>query len=189
MKFRLDLKGCLGPSCAVLFAMLLTSCATLMGPQTREIPLAKLQESISQRFPFNNRFLQLLDMRVTNPRVSLQPEGNRILTSMDISIAPPLINRSWNGNVAISGRPQVDMARHAVVLAEPRVEGLNINGLDPAYSGQATRIGSFIAEQLLMDMPLYSFRPEDLRYAGTSFIPTGIAMRQDAVVVTFEPVK
>jgi hypothetical protein len=183
MKFRL------GWYCQCVLLLLLCSCATLMGPQTREIPLARLQEAISQRFPFNNRFLQLLDVRVTNPRVSLQPEGNRMLTSMDISIAPPLIGRSWTGNLAISGRPQVDMARTAVVLADPRVESLNINGLDPAFSGQATRIGSFLAEQLLMDMPLYTFRPEDLRFAGTSFNPTGIAMRQDAVVISFEPVK
>lgn len=183
MKFRL------GWACQCVMLLLLTSCATLMGPQSREIPLTKLQEAISQRFPFNNRFLQLLDVRVTNPRVSLQPQGNRILTSMDISIAPPLINRSWTGNLAISGRPQIDMARYAVVLAEPRVESLNVNGLDPAYASQATRIGGFLAEQLLTDMALYTFRPEDLRFAGTSFIPTGITTRQDAVVVTFEPVK
>jgi hypothetical protein len=183
MKFRL------GWVCQGIMLVLLSSCASLMGPQTREIPLARLQDAISQRFPFNNRFLQLLDIRVTNPRVSLQPQGNRLLTSMDIAIAPPLINRSWTGNLAISGRPQVDMARYAVVLADPRVEGMNINGLDPAYASQVTRIGSFLAEQLLMDMPLYTFRPEDLRFAGTSFNPTAIAMRQDAVVITFEPVK
>ena len=106
-----------------------------------------------------------------------------------MNFAPPLINRAWTGNLAISGRPQVDMARYAVVLADPRVEGMNINGLDPAYASQVTRIGSFLAEQLLMDMPLYTFRPEDLRFAGTSFNPTAIAMRQDAVVITFEPVK
>lgn len=183
MKFRW------GWCCQCFMLLLLSSCATLMGPQTREIPLAKLQEAMSQRFPFNNRFLQLLDVRVTNPRVSLQPQGNRLLTSMDISIAPPLIGRSWTGNLAVSGRPQIDMARYAVVLADPRVETLNVDGLDPAYASQTTRIGSFLAEQLLMDMPLYTFRPEDLRFAGTSFNPTSITTRQDAVVVTFEPVK
>jgi hypothetical protein len=168
---------------------LLTSCATIIGPQTREISLAQLQESISKRFPFNNRYLQLLDFRVTNPRVSLQPEGNRLLTSMDISIAPPFLKQSWTGNFAVSGQPQVDMAQNAVILAEPRVESLTVNGLDPLYSNQITRIGGFLAEQMLQNLPLYTFRPEELRYAGVSFNPSRITTSQNSVVVTFEPVK
>ncbi|RJF99934.1 DUF1439 domain-containing protein [Noviherbaspirillum saxi] len=176
-------------ACQILVLLLLVSCAAMMGPQTREIPLAQLQESIAKRFPFNNRYLQLLDIRVTNPRVALQPEGNRILTSMDISVAPPFLKQSWSGNFAVSGRPQVDLAQNALVLGEPQVEALTVNGLDPLYANQVTRLGGFLAEQLMQNLPLYTFKPEELRYAGTRFNPARIATTQNSVVVTFEPVK
>lgn len=169
--------------------LLLASCATLLGPRNVEIPLARLQETIANRFPFNNRYLELLDIRLTNPQVSLQPDSNRIMTSMDAAIAPPFMNRSWNGNFAVSGQLRFDPSRNALVLAEPRVETFNVSGLDPLYANQIRRIGSLIAEQLLKDAPLYTFRPDELRYAGTRFSPTQILTRPNGLVVTFEPAR
>jgi predicted small secreted protein len=174
---------------AVMAALFLASCATMLGPRDVEIPLAKLQESIAGRFPFNNRFLELLDIRVTNPRVALQPDSNRILTSMDASIAPPFMNRSWSGNLAVSGQLRFDPARNALVLGEPRVETFNVNGLDPLYANQITRVGSLLAEELLKDIPLYTFRPDELRYGGTTYNPTRITTRSNSLVVTFEPAR
>lgn len=170
-------------------AFVLSSCATLLGPREVEIPLARLQEAIAGRFPFNNRFLELLDIRVTNPRVALQPGTNRILTSMDASVAPPLTNRTWNGNFSVSGQLRVDPSRNALVLAEPRVETFNVHGLDPLYANQITRVGRLLAEQILKDVPLYTFRPEDFRQAGTAFIPTKITTGTSGLVVTFEPAR
>lgn len=170
-------------------AVLLASCATLLGPRDVEIPLARLQESIASRFPFNNRYLELLDIRVTNPKVSLLPDSNRILTSMDTSVAPPFMNRSWNGNFAVSGQLHFDASRNALVLAEPRVEQFVVNGLDPLYANQITKVGSLLAEQLLKDVPLYTFQPGDLQYSGTRFNPTKITTRPNGLVVTFEPAR
>jgi hypothetical protein len=126
---------------------------------------------------------------VTNPQVSLQPNSNRILTSMDAAIAPPFTNRSWNGNFAISGQLRFDAGRNALVLAEPRVETFNVAGMDPLYANQVGKIGSFVAEQVLKDVPLYTFQPGDLRYGGTTFTPSRILTRQNGLVVTFEPVR
>lgn len=173
----------------ILAALFLASCATLLGPREVEIPLARLQESIAGRFPFNNRFLELLDIRVTNPRVTLQPDSNRILTSMDAAVAPPFMKKSWNGNLAVSGQLRFDPARNALVLAEPRVETFNVSGLDPLYANQITRVGSLLAEQILKDVPLYTFRPDQLRYSGTAFLPTRITTRSNGLVVTFEPAR
>ncbi|HEY8607509.1 MAG TPA: DUF1439 domain-containing protein [Noviherbaspirillum sp.] len=182
-----------GPRVAFLLpavlALMLAACATLLGPREVEVPLARIQESLAQRFPFNNRFLELLDIRVTNPQVSLQPASNRILTSMDTAIAPPFLQRSWNGKLAISGQLQIDPSRNAVVLADPRVESFDVDGLDPLYANQVTRIGRLLAEQMLEDFPLYTFRPEELRFAGASYTPTKITTRSSGLVVSFEPVR
>ena len=173
----------------VMAAILLGGCATLLGPRQVEVPIERLQQALASRFPFNNRMLELLDITVSNPRVSLQPETNRILTNLDASIAPPFMNRSYKGSFAISGNLRFDPSRSALVLGEPRVENLNIDGIDNRYAGQIGKIGSLLAEQVLKDMPLYTFRPEDLRYGGTSYMLSKITTRPNGLVVTFDPVK
>jgi hypothetical protein len=47
--------------------LLLASCASLLGPRDVEIPLSTLQQAVSRKFPFNSRYLELLD---TNPTAS-----------------------------------------------------------------------------------------------------------------------
>ena len=169
--------------------LLLASCASLLGPHEVEIPLARLQQTIATRFPFNNRYLELLDVRVTNPRVALQPETNRIVTSMDTSIAPPFTDKSWNGSLSISGQLQVDPSRNALVLVDPRVENLAIAGLDSPYARQIARIAGLLGEQLLKDLPLYTFQPSDFHYGGTNFFPVRITAKATGLVVTFEPAR
>ena len=173
----------------VALLALLAACASLLGPREVDVPLARLQEAIANRFPFNNRYLELLDIYVTNPRVSLQPNTNRILTSMDTSIALPFSDKAWKGNLAISGQLKFDPARNALVLSEPRMENFAVNGLDSPYANKITRVGALVAEQLLKDLPLYTFQPDQFRYGGTNFIPTKITTKPNGLVVTFEPVK
>ena len=93
------------------------------------------------------------------------------------------------GNLAISGQLRFDPSRSALVLAEPRVETFDVQGLDPLYANQIRRVGSLLAEQMLKDVPLYTFRPDQLRYAGTAFTPARITTRPGGLVVTFEPAR
>lgn len=173
-----------------LFAiLLLSSCAAMLGPRQIDVPLYKLQESLSRRFPFNNRYLDLLDINVSNPRISLQPNTNRLLTSLDALVAPPFLQKSWKGSFTLSGALRYDPSRNAIMLADPRVEGFAIDGLDPLYARQIGKAGGLLAEQVLRDVPLYTFRPDELRYAGTNFIPTRINTALNGLVVTFEPVR
>ncbi len=169
--------------------LLLSACATLLGPRQMEIPLAQLQQAISTRFPFNNRFLELLDIRVSNPQVALQPEANRILTSMDAAIAPPFLHRVWQGKMAISGNLKFDPTRNALLLGDPRVERFTLDGFDSPYANKILQAAGLLAEQLLQDAVLYTFSPDELRYGGTRFILSKITTRADGLVVTFEPVR
>lgn len=169
--------------------LLLSSCANLLGPRTMELSLAQLQESFSRKFPFNNRFLELFDVRVTNPRLALEPHTNRLITTMDASVAPPFMQRSWNGSFTLSGSLQVDPVRRAVVLADPRVENFSPDAMGGPYGRQITKIGTLLAEQLLQDMPLYTFDARDFSYGGMRFIPTKINTSANGLVVTFEPAR
>lgn len=174
---------------ASLSAFLLVGCASLLGPREMEVPLATLQSSLEKRFPFNNRYLALFDIELSAPRLNLQPDTNRVVTSFDAALAPAWLKRSLQGNFALSGELAIDPAKNAVIMTNPRVEALVIGGLDDKYSSQLKKIGSLLAEELFRGMPIYTFQPDEFRYSGTSFLPTKINTRSNRLVVTFEPVK
>ncbi|HEX2532043.1 MAG TPA: DUF1439 domain-containing protein [Burkholderiaceae bacterium] len=174
---------------AAIAALLLSACAGLLGTYEVNLPLYKLQEAMSRRFPFDHRYLELLDISVSNPRIALQPETNRLLTSMDALIAPPFLKKTWHGTFTISGNLQIDPTRNAVILADPHMDSFTLDGVDPSMTRQIAKIGGLLAEQLLKREPLYTFKPEDFRYAGASLIPTKITTKRNGLVVTFEPLK
>ena len=171
--------------------ILLTSCAGILGSRDVDVPLSQLQEALGRKFPFNNRYLEIFDIQVSNPRLALQPDTNRIVTTMDASIAPPFMAKPWKGSFTLSGMLALDPARRAVVLADPRMENFALDGVDTesGYAKQIARIGGLLAEQILKDTPLYTFGPDDFKYAGTRFLPSKITTKSNGLVVTFEPAR
>lgn len=171
----------------LLAGSLLASCAGMLGPRQIALPLSKLQAGMDRRFPLNNRVLELFDVQLTRPQLALQPDTERIALTMDASVAPPFLPQPWTGSMEMSGRLYVDAARGALFMGEPRVDRFVIDGIDPSRQRQMTKVANVLVDQLIRDMPVYRFRPEDLRYAGVQFVPTRIATTSNALVVTLEP--
>ncbi len=174
---------------AALAAGLLASCANLAGPRQIELPLAKLQAGVERRFPLDNRVLELFDVALTRPQVLLQPDTGRVGLSMDAAVAPPFGHQSWHGSMALSGRLVIDAARGAVLMAEPRVDRVAFDGIDESRQRQLSKVANLLMDKVVHDMPIYSFKMEDLRYAGVQFVPTNITATARALVITVEPVK
>ena len=100
----------------VLACCLLTSCASLVGPRDIELPLAKLQGGLERRFPMNHRLLDIFDVSLTRPQLSLAADGDRIALSLDAAVAPVFLRQSWHGTLAFSGRLVLDPARDAEIF-------------------------------------------------------------------------
>ena len=172
-----------------LAAALLGGCAGMLGPRSVEVPLQRLQASIERKFPFDQRALELIDIRLSNPRLTLQSDSNRVSATMDASVQPLFTSRVWRGSFTLSGLLQLDPARRAVMLAQPQIDQIAFDGLEPVLAAQVARGGGLLVAQVLRDMPLYTFGAEDFRYGGSHFLPTKITTNSRGIVVTFEPVK
>lgn len=170
-------------------AVLLASCANLAGPRQVELPLSKLQAGIERRFPLNNHLMELFDVQLTRPQVRLMPDSGRVGLDMDASVAPPFLRQSWRGSMGLSGRLVIDMGRGAILMAEPRVERFAIDGVDGPRQRQLEKAANVLMQQVVTDLPVYSFKMEDLRFAGIQFTPTRIATTASGLVVTLEPLK
>jgi hypothetical protein len=167
---------------------LLSSCASLTGPRTVEIPLHKLQAGLERRFPLSHPLMGLFDIRLQRPMLTLQPEPGRVALALDASVSPPFARDTWSGSLAFSGRLYVDPGRPAVMMAEPRVDRVAI-GANPEAERQIARLASSLIDTVVRDTPVYSFNPGDLRYAGIQYIPTRIETTRSGLLVTLEPAK
>ena len=172
-----------------LAGALLASCATLVGPRQVELPLVRLQAGIDKRFPMQHRVLALFDLALTRPQLSLLPETGRVALAMDAVLTPPplLGRQTWRGTLSLSGRLYIDAARNAVLMAEPRIDAFRIDGLDAATQAQLSKVAASLTQNIVADLTVYSFRPEDLQYAGVQFVPTSIVTNANALVVSVAP--
>jgi hypothetical protein len=168
---------------------LLASCASFVGPREVDVPLAKLQAGMDRRFPLDNRMLELFDVRLSRPQLDIIPDRDRIGLTIDADVAPFFMHQSWTGSLALSGRLYVDPQRGGVFMADPRVDRLEIGGADQSNQRQLTKVANLVIDKVVRDVPVYSFRMEDLRYAGVQYVPTSIRTVPGALRVTLEPVK
>lgn len=173
----------------VALCSLLASCASMVGPREVKLPLYKLQAGMERRFPLDNRMLELFDVHLSRPQLALLPERDRVALTMQADVAPSFFDKSWSASFALSGRLYVDSNRHGIYLADPRVDQLDLGGAGGSFQRQLTKIADVVLDEVVRDMPLYSFKMEDLRFAGVQFVPTRITTRSDALVVTLEPAK
>ncbi len=172
-----------------LAGSLLASCASIIGPREIEVPVQKLQSGLEKRFPLNHRMLDLFEVALTRPQLAVQHDSGRVGITMDAMVAPAFMRRSWRGNMALSGRLYLDAARNAVLMGEPRVDRFQIDGVDDAGQRQIAKVANLLMEKVVADVPLYHFRPEELRYGGVQFIPTRITTTPRGLLVSVEPAR
>ncbi len=169
-----------------LLILWLAACASLLPMQEMEIPLSRLQREMDKRFPFNNRYLELFDVTLGKPQLSLRPESDRLVASFDAKVLPPFAKKALEGKLQVSGLLRIDPQRRALVLAEPKLE--NLAGFNEG-DGKLAKLGMLLAEDLLNNTVLYTFSPDAFTVAGQRFNPTRIATRQNSLVVSFEPAR
>jgi hypothetical protein len=175
---------------AVAFAaLILCSCATLLPPQPREFKLseAQLQDLVGRHFATAQKYLGVLDIRMTAPRVSLQPESNRVLTMLDVALDAPLIGRPLKGAVSISGRLRFDQAANAILLEEPRADSFKVDGVPAIYADKVNLVGGWLSEQVLKGFTVYKLKPEDLRFENVNYSPAEFKVKPGELVIGLVP--
>jgi hypothetical protein len=168
-------------------SLMLAGCASITGPREVEIPLERLQRGLEQRFPLQQRALGVFELQLARPRLAILRDNDRLALDADVSVTSPVLRRALQGTVALSGRLQVDNVRNAVVLSEARIERFGVGDTDERTQGQLAAAANIVVERLVRDVPVYHFRPEDLRRFGVQYMPTKIHTTPLGVSVTFEP--
>ncbi|WP_343729228.1 DUF1439 domain-containing protein [Duganella sp.] len=171
----------------LMMAGLLAACAGLIGPREVELPQERLQTSLDRKFPLHQRALGVFEVELSHPRLAIMPENDRVALTVDLGVTPLLARQSWHGSMLISGRLRVDSPRNAIYLADAHVDRFILDNLDEGKQNQLASVANLLSDQVIREVPLHSFRPEDLRYAGVQFVLTGIDTRPGGLVAKLQP--
>lgn len=153
---------------------------------TNEYSISKqeLEAAIAPQFPRKLRYMEVFDVTLSNPRIGMDPERNRLTTVVDAQVANQLLlAKPVNAVLSMSSGFRYDAATRSLRLDAPKVDNVDTKDLPPQYARQLTALGNAAADQLLRDYAVYTFKPEQLEMNGKRFEPGKITVEQDAVKV------
>ncbi|MFC5428353.1 DUF1439 domain-containing protein [Paraburkholderia denitrificans] len=143
----------------------------------------QVQAAVQRKFPYRREVQQLFDVALTNPVVTLLPERNRVAVKLDARLESPLMQQPVSGVFTLSSELAWDGERRAVVLKQPSVDSVDMQGAAAAYGQQVGAVAALAAAQLLDHYAVYTFKPEQLQFAGVSYEPGTISVLTNGIRV------
>lgn len=170
----------------LLMVTLLSACA-VMGDRTVHITEAQIQEKLNQRLAVPISLLKLFDMRLSNSVVKFDQTTGRMHTTLDTLLSSQLLNESVKGKLGISGKLRFDAATHSVVLDEPAIETLDLDGMNSKQKEIVNALAKSIGGEMLNGLTLYTVKPEDLRVGTTQYSPQDLQVTNQGLQITLSP--
>ena len=144
---------------------------------------ADLQAQIARRFPLAVGTPGLLDCVLSNPRLALDGQNNRLRVPLDARIRTPFLAQAMSGSLTVSSALRFDMGSLTLRLQAPRAERIALQGLSGADAAQLLQAGGALAAEALQDYPLHTFRPEEMRVGNRRFAVESITVTETGLTV------
>jgi hypothetical protein len=174
-------------------ALLLAACSGAFLPRSITLSEAELQAQLQRRFPLQRSLLELYDLQLSDPRLRLDAQANRLATELTLSGTERRSGRSLQGRMALDYGLRFEPADASIRLVQPRVQSLDFApepGLSQRRTELAQRLGIALAERLFDDFVLYRVPADRLqRLASAGLRPGVLRITPAGVEITFEPVQ
>ena len=143
----------------------------------------QVQDAVQRKFPYQRTVSQVFDVALTNPVVGLLPDTNRVSVRLDARLASPFLQQPVNAVFTLSSQLEYDPQSRSVVLRAPNVDNVGVDGDAQADTQQIHAAAALIATQLLTNYPVYTFKPEQLQFAGVNYEPGTITVLTNGIRV------
>jgi hypothetical protein len=144
---------------------------------------AQVQEAVQRKFPLQRTASQIFDVTLADPLVGLAPDRNRITVRLNARLATPFMPEPVTGVFTLSSQLAYDAPSHSVILLSPTVDNSQLTGDAAQYNQQISAAGAALAAQFLDRYPIYTFKPEQLQFAGVSYEPGTITVLTNGIRV------
>jgi hypothetical protein len=137
----------------------------LMGPRTIEINRDQLMSKLGQQFPMKNQVLDVFEVTAMSPRLTLQPDNNRVLADLDIAAKDRLFEKSYQGSLWLSFGLRYEPRDQTIRLQQVTIDKVSLQGLPASYERYLTRLGAWLAEDRLQNFVVHRLSPDQLAQA------------------------
>ena len=170
-------------------AFILAACATLGGDRTVNVTGEQIAQKLNEKLALPISLLKVFDVSLSNSVVTFDKTTGRMITTMDSKLSSELFNESVAGKLGISGKLRFDAATSTVVLDEPKVENFNVAGAGGKYNDLLNAMAKTLGGEMLNGLTLYTVKPEDLKFGGTSYSPKDMVVTDKGLQLTLSPTK
>ena len=167
-----------------LISLVLAGCTSnLFIPNQFSFTTAQMQKSLDKQFPVDKKYLGIFDLTIANPKVVTQPETKRLKLAFDAKVYTLGYNPVVNSSVNLTTDLAYDVAKHSVVLKNPRLDKVTFAGVSSGQAELLNQIVAVMVREQLEGVSIYTFKPEQLRYLGTNVEPERLEITDVGVTV------
>ena len=172
-----------GALCAGVLGVL-SGCASLLGTHDVDISESQLTVLMARQFPMERKVMEVIDLNITNPVLTLIPQDNRVGTELDVTAVDRLFGSTALGHVKLDYSLRFQSSDHTIRMTQVRVRELSLSSGSNNLHGAAQRIGGLVAENALENLVLYRMKPAqademdrlNLVASPITVTPTGLHM-------------
>lgn len=132
---------------------------------------AQLQAYVATRFPVRGTLGAMIDVTLNHPVLTLRVADNRLVLNARARLASPFMPQALAGVLSVAGRLAYDAPTRSIVVHDLRVEKADFGAAGAPYAQQIDAAADFVVSQLLENAAVYTFKPEELSFAGVQFAP------------------
>ena len=154
----LRLASATGALCAGVLAAI-SGCTSLLGTHDVDISESQLTVLMARQFPMERKVMEVIDLNITNPVLTLIPESNRVGTELDVTAIDRLFGSTALGHVKLDYGLRFQPSDHTIRMTEVRVRELLLSSGSNNLRGDSQRIGGLVAENALENLVLYRMKP------------------------------
>lgn len=173
----------------LLFAVAFSAHASFPLLSQIEVDKARIEQEVAKRFPVEMRWLETLDVTASTPRLRLLPANNRVATDIDLIAGRRVLLQSVRGALSLEGALRFEPRDASLRYSRVSVERFSLAGLPDAFAPHATRLGAWLAEQLLDDIVLYTLDEQQRAALRVGNVRPGeIRVTERGLSVKLEPI-
>ncbi|MCY0387584.1 DUF1439 domain-containing protein [Robbsia sp. Bb-Pol-6] len=162
----------LGVATALAGVLPLGACATFpFLPDHYTFSVAEMQRAVARKFPYHKRISQIVDLTLDDPVLGTRPDANRLSIGAHAHIESPFLQAPADGHFVLTSALAYDRERQAIVLRSPAIDSLDFPDLSGPYRGEIRGALELAVSQLLEGFPIYTFKPDQLSFAGVHYEP------------------
>ena len=171
----------------LLILLIFSGCSTMMGDRTVNVTGEQIAQKLNEKLALPISLLKVFDVNLSNSLVTFDKTTGSMTLTMDSKLSSELLDKSLAGKLGISGKLRFDAATSAVVLDEPKIENINFDGAHSKFINVFNALVKTVDGEMLNGLTLYTVKPEDLKFGGTTYMPKGMVVTDSGLQLTLTP--